>query len=308
MAGKIVQQLHLTKNQLKASQLGQLSELFNWLEKCEQETVSMREIKLAFPNWNEVDTELDFYVQKRLIGRQDRRYQRLIPIITEPQLVQIIEQVKKIAATMVETKDWLKTSLRDEPWLVSLAIYRMSQQSNDQSIYFLPEIGYDCRQLSCQISDNYLFIDHFVEKGTKQVKGLANYFSNRSFNESNQAVYQIIGDVNPVFFLEMTGKQLELLADKQRPRQTKESIFLKVLAILGYVKKQGDDYQLTDELTVISQKDLMIKELEIQERLTLLIEESIKQQTEQKEKQFVETILLNDLLSRTKSREVLVFT
>lgn len=232
--------------------LEQLGRLHNWLSQ-QAEGATMQEIKRAIPNWPSVDREMEMFVSHHLIERRKRVYHCLVPEISEQKFTMLNTLSSQLCETIQKNVTFELPAIKEFPWLMPFTLSEVKRRTFSR-IVALPHSVITPIFFSSQQCGKFLYID--VNEKQKEPIGLVSYFAGSKKDVASQQLLKEIGDVNPSYFLEMSGKQLKLIADGQQPRLSHANIFLKTLKELEYVTEKDGDYQLATPLTKIEQSDL----------------------------------------------------
>ena len=188
-------------------------DLVNYLDK--HDDVILREIKAQFPEVP-VDKHLEEYIKACLILRENKRYYLNLPFLESTESLELDQEV----------------FVRDNS-----PIYQEILEK-----HFQTELR---NQTNAAILKEYT--DFAREKMT-----LSNYFykvkHQYPLTEEQQALYGILGDVNPEYALKYMTTFLLKFLKKDQLMQKRRDIFVDSLVLLGYiVQKEDRKYELAVE-------------------------------------------------------------
>ena len=181
----------------------------------QHDDVILREIKAHFPEVP-VDKYLEEYIKAGLILRENKRYYLNLPFLESTESLELDQEV----------------FVRDDS-----PIYQEILKK-----YFQTELR---NQINAAILKEYT--DFAREKMT-----LSNYFykvkHQYPLTEEQQALYGILGDVNPEYALKYMTTFLLKFLKKDQLMQKRRDIFVDSLVLLGYiVQKEDGKYELAVE-------------------------------------------------------------
>ena len=181
----------------------------------QHDDVILREIKAQFPEVA-VDKLLEEYIKAGLILRENKRYYLNLPFLESTESLELDQEV----------------FVRDDS-----PIYQEILKK-----YFQTELR---NQTNAAILKEYT--DFVREKMT-----LSNYFykvkHQYPLTEEQQALYGILGDVNPEYALKYMTTFLLKFLKKDQLMQKRRDIFVDSLVLLGYiVQKEDGKYELAVE-------------------------------------------------------------
>ena len=181
----------------------------------QHDDVILREIKAQFPEVA-VDKLLEEYIKAGLILRENKRYYLNLPFLESTESLELDQEV----------------FVRDDS-----PIYQEILEKDFQT-----EL---CNQTNAAILKEYT--DFAREKMT-----LSNYFykvkHQYPLTEEQQALYGILGDVNPEYALKYMTTFLLKFLKKGQLMQKRRDIFVDSLVLLGYIVHNEDGkYELTVE-------------------------------------------------------------
>ena len=181
----------------------------------QHDDVILREIKAQFPGVA-VDKYLEEYIKAGLILRENKRYYLNLPFLESTESLELDQEV----------------FVRDNS-----PVYQKILEKRFQT-----EL---CNQTNAAILKEYT--DFAREKMT-----LSNYFykvkHQYPLTEEQQALYGILGDVNPEYALKYMTTFLLKFLKKDQLMQKRRDIFVDSLEVLGYIRKNDEGkYELAVE-------------------------------------------------------------
>ena len=188
-------------------------DLVDYLDQHDE--VILREIKAHFPEVA-VDKFLEEYIKAGLILRENKRYYLNLPFLESTEFLELDQEV----------------FVRDDS-----SVYQEIQKKD-----FKTELR---NQTNAAILEEYT--DFAREKMT-----LSNYFSKVKhqypLTEDQQALYAVLGDVNPEYALKYMTTFLLKFLKKDQLMQKRRDIFVDSLVLLGYIIQNEDGkYELAVE-------------------------------------------------------------
>ena len=188
-------------------------DLVNYLDK--HDDVILREIKAQFPEVP-VDKHLEEYIKAGLILREKKRYYLNLPFLESTESLELDQEV----------------FVRDDSPIYQEILGK----------HFQTELR---NQTNAAILEEYT--DFAREKMT-----LSNYFYKVKHQyplmEEQQALYGLLGDVNPEYALKYMTTFLLKFLKKDQLMQKRRDIFVDSLVLLGYIVQNEDGkYELTVE-------------------------------------------------------------
>ncbi|MEX2783799.1 DUF1803 domain-containing protein [Streptococcus sp. H49] len=181
-------------------------DLVSWL--YPNKTVTLRQIKQAFPTIRSIDRFIEDYVQAGYLLRKDRRYSLTLPLATDSQAVDLDKML------FVDTESPLYQELLTKTFTTAL-----TNQTNQAVL--LEET------------------DLFRTEAT-----LANYFyalrRSLPLPDSLQPLYAVLGDVNQEYALKYITAFLLKFSRRSAVPQKRPDIFVQALEELGYIAKNAD--------------------------------------------------------------------
>ena len=156
--------------------------------KQEGNGATLREIKRQFPQWNNWDKEIEQIIQLGWIKRKDGRYYFNLPVIASNQE---FEQGIEIPRPCLLNQ-----------WERLVFDYFLAQSLLEGEACWIwteqPVVTY---RVDLQYTQQSLWLDFGENQG---INGLAHYFSTQQVSSSQQDILSLIGDVNPIFILNMS--------------------------------------------------------------------------------------------------------
>ncbi len=181
------------------------------------QAVTLREIKSAFSSQANIDKSIEEFIKAGYIERSEKRYRLLIQPVTDVSTI-TLDQHFFIEADSPAYKDLLNLSFNTE----------VKNSTNDVII---------------QEATNIL----------RDTLTISNYFyklrENLPLSEEQTRLYDILGDVNPEYFLKHVTTFLLKYVRKEFALQKRKNIFVDALVVLGYLIQVEDGrYILNMEL------------------------------------------------------------
>ncbi len=175
--------------------------------------VTLRQLKQDFSHVSHLERSIEAYVQAGYIKRKDKRYCNQFTLVTDTDHIQLDQQI------FVDTD----SSVYEE--LLSLTFQtELGNQTNEAVIVEQTGISREEPTLS-----NYFY---------KLREGLP-------LSDSQQPLYQLLGDVNQEYALKYMTTFLLKFGRKDVVKQKRPDIFVQALELLGYLEKSTDDnYEL----------------------------------------------------------------
>lgn len=190
-----------------------LGELIRYLD--QHDDVILREIKAQFPEVT-VDKFLEEYIKAGLILRENKRYYLNLPFLESTESLELDQEVFV---------------------------------RNDSQIY--QEILEKHFQTELRNQTNAAILEEYTDFAREKMT-LSNYFykvkHQYPLTEEQQALYGILGDVNPEYALKYMTTFLLKFLKKDQLMQKRRDIFVDSLVLLGYIVQNEDGkYELTVE-------------------------------------------------------------
>ena len=175
--------------------------------------VTLRQLKQDFSHVSHLERSIEAYVQAGYIKRKEKRYCNQFTLVTDTDHIQLNQQI------FVDTD----SSVYEE--LLSLTFQtELGNQTNEAVIVEQTGISREEPTLS-----NYFY---------KLREGLP-------LSDSQQPLYQLLGDVNQEYALKYMTTFLLKFGRKDVVKQKRPDIFVQALESLGYLEKSTDDnYEL----------------------------------------------------------------
>lgn len=230
----------------------------------ESHHVTLREIKRALPQLNDIEKKMEDWVNLGVISRHHGRYSLIGDTISSGQ------QSEKMAMLEVSFKNWIKVAFEQINALEITTKERsfylihalMSQlDCNEPSIYFIEQSpGLDdilslpvyLQKLSGIKTEIYSYerLGDLADTHT-----LASYFYEQRYQVStNSQMYttinRLLGDVNPSYFVHYVERKLRRIKKGRQIPIASRDIFLESLLALNYLTDNDGYYDLN--LTVIT--------------------------------------------------------
>ena len=212
-------------NPNKVTQQPFFMELINYL--YHNQPVTLREIKNQFPLQKNIDKLIEEFVKGRYIERSEKRYRLLISLVSDPSTIDLnqhffIESGSPIYQELLKRR-------------------------------FVTEITNSTNQV--------VIIEH--TSITRDDLTISNYFyklrENLSLSEEQNKLYNLLGDLNPEYFLKHVTTFLLKFVRKEYALQKRRNIFVDALELLGYLVQVEDgryilNMDLDSEALVFSAK------------------------------------------------------
>jgi len=191
--------------------------------KQEGNGATLRELKGQFNQWSNWDKEIEQIIQLGWIKRKDGRYYFNLPVISSKQA---FEQGLEIP--------------RPYPlnhWESLLFDYFLSQSIlAGEACWIWAEQPVVTYRVDLQYTQRSLWLDFGENQG---INGLAHYFSTQQVSPSQQEILRLIGDVNPVFILNMSEQILKELDKSKGNVSHIPVLFIDLLTKIGYIDKNS---------------------------------------------------------------------
>ncbi|MGT2715479.1 DUF1803 domain-containing protein [Streptococcus respiraculi] len=197
--------------------------------------VTLRQIKKEFATVATVDRQLDRFIQAGYIRRQNRRYTNAFSYLTS------LEDLRLDQEIFVETTSPIFEEL-------SRATFTVATSNSTNKVIIEEEV------------------DALRERLT-----LSSYFYKLSnqlpLSREQEALYQLLGDVNQDYAMKYMTTFLLKFARKERVIQRRTDIFVRALEILGFIKEiEAQTYILTmglekENLLFVFPKDCSFSEI-----------------------------------------------
>lgn len=200
--------------------------LINYL--AVHEEVTLRQIKQAFPEEQQVDKYLESYIKAGYIRRENRRYFNAFSLLEDIAELEFDQEV------FVDTES---------------AVY------SDLKTY--------CQKKRLHNDTNAVVIEEWVDFPREKLT-LHSYFhkmrTQEALSQEQKALYAILGDVNPSYALKYMTSFLLKFTRKETVLQRRSDIFVETLLVLGYIEPAGPQsyrlaMQLDKERLLFTQKD-----------------------------------------------------
>lgn len=202
-------------------------ELVNYL--FVNQPVSLRDIKRNFPNQSHIEKSIEEFVKAGFIKRFERRYSMLIPLVKD------IDSIELDQLIFIDDSTNLYSQLCQ--------------------LSYVTELGNSTNELLIVESTDF----------ARHKSTVANYFHKLKYkdclSDEQQVLYNLLGDVNPEYFLKHVTTFLLKFLRKDEVLQKRRNIFVDSLEILGYVGQvEPGRYRLNmtidvDSLKFIAKKD-----------------------------------------------------
>ncbi|KXT78303.1 DUF1803 domain-containing protein [Streptococcus sp. DD13] len=182
----------------------------------QQEEVILRQIKAQFPEVS-VDKHLEEYIKAGLILRENKRYSLNLPFLESLDSLELDQEI------FIREESALYPALLEKSFVTELA-----NQTN--GVILQEQTGF--RRDSLTLSNYFYRLQHQYP-----------------LSEAQQALYVILGDVNPEYALKYMTTFLLKFCRKERVIQKRLDIFVQALVILGWIEPVDEwGYRLLMEL------------------------------------------------------------
>lgn len=276
--------------------LERLTKLHNFLQEQPDQLATMQTIKRGLGDWQQADRDMEAFVSQRVMERFGKVYKSLLPTLSKQRL----EDLEILSQDMIRSLfDRLKDSIPiEQTWLYTVASLQLREEI-DKNLIVVPANIIQPIFSAYQQSGRYLFVD-VDALDHERPSGLASYFAGEREGVFSQSILAEIGDVNADYFLGMSAKQLALLAEGQKPRVTRNNLFLDTLKKFHYATS---DNHLVADLQYIEETEFTANVILIkQEVVSIVAAQPIKDQ----EKNVLIALVINQLLeSHQGSKQVI---
>lgn len=171
----------------------------------ENDGVILRQIKKDFPMVDKLDKSLDSYIERGWIERKDKRYHLSLPLLQSIQDLALGQEV------FVDSHAPIYQDLLELTFPTEL-------RNVTNQVIIREKTGFAQEDLTLA---NYFFR---LKQGYKP-------------SPNQEALYQILGDVNPQYALKYMTTFLLKFLRKDLVKQKRPDIFVSALEILGYIEK-----------------------------------------------------------------------
>ena len=170
--------------------------------------VTLREIKRQFPFQKNIDKLIEEFVKAGYIERFEKRYRLLISLVSDSSKIDL-----------------------DQPFFI-----------NDDSTCYLELLN---RRFVTEISNSTNKVVIIEQTSiTRDDLTISNYFyklrKNLSLTEEQNRLYNLLGDLNPEYFLKHVTIFLLKFVRKEYALQKRRNIFVDALELLGYLVQVED--------------------------------------------------------------------
>lgn len=183
---------------------------------AQQEDVTLRKIKAAFPQELNLERQIEDFVQAGLISRENKRYLNQFTVFSDADF--------DLTLSAESPRD-LKF---DQPFFVKADSELVSKLQNSQIQ----------QTLSNEVNDIAL---HFSSDFDRHTDNLANYFYHMTqrakLSPFEQEIFKLIGDVDPNYALKYMTTFLLKFVKKEIVKQKRPDIFVQTLEKYGYIVK-----------------------------------------------------------------------
>ena len=176
-------------------------ELLNYL--YHYQPVTLREIKNQFPLQKNIDKLIEEFVKVGYIERSEKRYRLLISLVSDPSTIDLYQHF------FIESDSTCYFELLNRRFVTEI-----SNSTNEVVIVEQTSITRDDLTIS-----NYFY----------------KLSENLPLSEEQNRLYDILGDVNPEYFLKHVTTFLLKYVRKEYALQKRRNIFVDALELLGYL-------------------------------------------------------------------------
>ena len=181
-------------------------ELLNYL--YHYQPVTLREIKNQFPLQKNIDKLIEEFVKVGYIERSEKRYRLLISLVSDPSTIDLYQHF------FIES---------DSPSYQELLERRFVTEMTNST-------------------NEVIIIEH--TSITRNDLTISNYFyklrENLSLTEEQNRLYNLLGDLNPEYFLKHVTTFLLKFVRREYALQKRRNIFVDDLELLGYLIQVED--------------------------------------------------------------------
>lgn len=271
--------------------LVEMYELYQREELCE---TNLKSLKKLLPSWERINRDLEELVKEGLVERCEGRYRLKVKAVSTSALESLQTQGRKASREILKELSKTLPVITHQPWLLVLAIESLAKRNKETFLLEKNQIGVS--EISHAQSDNYLFVDCGKEGET----GLAGYFKQSRKTPMRQEALTFIGDVNPNFFLEMTGQVLATLTKEEKLKGIERNIFAKALDHFSYIQLKGKEIsEVIVPLVCVSHNELTKDLADVCHKLASQLTED----------ELLNTLIFNEMLQSVPSNKyVLLLT
>lgn len=186
-----------------------------------KEAPTLRQIKAKI-DLPKIEKKLDYLIEEQIILRENKRYFFAVSTIE-------VEDEAFISRAVMSLFEWLATFSREQQMQVIASLYQMI----DRKTPIITKVELPLLFVEVNQTD-LLAIVHFTTE--EKTFSLANYFKTQRTQigiERFEAVTQLLGDVDPKYYLDQAFVIVDTL---RQGRKVRKSIFLESLEQFGLVK------------------------------------------------------------------------
>lgn len=182
----------------------------------QQEDVTLRKIKAAFPEEPNLERQIEDFVQAGLISRENKRYRNQFIVFSDADFDLTLPAESPMVLQF------------NHPFFVASDAKLVSKLQNSQIQ----------QTLSNQVNDITL---HFSSDFDRSTDNLANYFyhmrQRTNLSPFEQEIFKLIGDVDPNYALKYMTTFLLKFIKKEVVKQKRPDIFVQTLEKYAYIVK-----------------------------------------------------------------------
>lgn len=193
-------------NPIKLTRQVFFGELLIYLEAHSNPT--LREIKKSFPDVKHLDRSIEEYIKAGLIRRENKRYQLSLPILDS------VENLDLDCHIFVDSESDVYSDL--------LNLFFETCLTNTTNAVKIVE-GTDFAREELTLSNYFYKLGHYLPLSDQQ-----------------ERLYQLLGDVNPEYFLKHATTFLLKFVRKDEFPQKRRNIFVDALELLGYIEQVSE--------------------------------------------------------------------
>ena len=248
------------KNKTSSACLARLAELMTWYQTNDKVGVSLKELKQHFPDWTTLTMDIEELVSKSYLKRTKRMYTVNLPERSEADLAALAQEGKVRAAACQEQLSALTMDAVEQSWLCALWI---GAEKGNLSGAFWTEGGEDPTEVPLYSWQSDSFV--YCEQGTGPDLGLASYFSTAPQTALALSTRQLIGDVNPQYFLTMTSQVLQSIAAGKQLKKMSRTIFGQTLLAYDYIQIEPDTVTVKASLATLAAEVFQQRQVDLGE-------------------------------------------
>ncbi|MDN5468689.1 MAG: DUF1803 domain-containing protein [Lactococcus raffinolactis] len=193
-------------------------DLINFL--ADQDDVTLRKIKATFGDVQNLERQIEDFVQAGLISREDKRYTNQFQVFTDADFDMTLPAMEPQQLNFDQPFFVAEGAELIAKLQVSQVQQTLANQTNGISLHFSSDFG-------------------------RTVENLANYFyhveKRVNLAPFEQQIYEIIGDVDLEYALKYMTTFLLKFVKKEVVKQKRPDIFVKTLEAYGYIVKHDEE-------------------------------------------------------------------